>query len=166
MRGSVFARLRKASMGCLKNNSSINNSTKAEGGFVGGSQGDLRKYEAYRDLDKLNFATVAKILLTKSSEKKIFGFDFHLVRLFFTCVMPPLALCLVAQYAPYAISRTVEEVERKKTQAEEEEKGKELEVNVPEEKAAESDPELKEVEMRTQGSGKTGRDHERNCGSI
>ncbi|OVA05538.1 hypothetical protein BVC80_447g9 [Macleaya cordata] len=104
--------------------------------------------DAYRQLEKLDFMTAAKILFTDPPKKKKFGLDFHLVQLFFAC-MPSLAVYLVAQYARYEIRRMEAEVEVKKKQAEEEEKAKEMEANaLKESEAAESDPELLQVKVR------------------
>ncbi|KAL6335078.1 hypothetical protein AAG906_026458 [Vitis piasezkii] len=107
----------------------------------------VRDYEAYRQLDKLDFMTAAKILFTTPPKKKKFGIDFHLVQLFFAC-MPSLAVYLVAQYARYEIRRMEEELELKKKQTEEEEKEKELESNAAEEIGEGSDPELLKVKVR------------------
>ncbi|XP_077250231.1 uncharacterized protein LOC143889769 isoform X4 [Tasmannia lanceolata] len=60
--------------------------------------------DAYRQLEKLDFMTAAKMLFTKPPKEKKFGLDFHLVQLFFVC-MPSLAVYLVAQYARYEIKR-------------------------------------------------------------
>ncbi|XP_077250228.1 uncharacterized protein LOC143889769 isoform X2 [Tasmannia lanceolata] len=84
--------------------------------------------DAYRQLEKLDFMTAAKMLFTKPPKEKKFGLDFHLVQLFFVC-MPSLAVYLVAQYARYEIKRMEVEVELKKKKAEEEEKAKEMDSN-------------------------------------
>ncbi|XP_062156604.1 uncharacterized protein LOC133864326 [Alnus glutinosa] len=111
------------------------------------AESNLGNYdEAYKQLDKLDFSTAAKILFTDPPKKKKFGFDFHLVQLFFAC-MPSLAVYLVAQYARYEIRRMEGELEQKKKQ-EEEKKAKEMELNATEEKEAGSDPELLEVKVR------------------
>ncbi|CAA7409425.1 unnamed protein product [Spirodela intermedia] len=82
----------------------------------------MTKEEAYRKIHDLDFTTAARILFTAAPDKKKFGFDFHLVQLFFAC-MPSLAVYLVAQYARYEIRRMEAEVEVKK-KAEEEERAK------------------------------------------
>ncbi|XP_038971971.1 uncharacterized protein LOC103712158 isoform X1 [Phoenix dactylifera] len=102
------------------------------------------RYDAYRQLQNLDFMTAAKILFTTPPKRKKFGLDFHLVQLFFAC-MPSLAVYLVAQYARYEIRRMEAEVELKKKQAEEEEKAKEAEVSSVEE---EPDSELSKVKVR------------------
>nr|XP_010927517.1 uncharacterized protein LOC105049541 isoform X1 [Elaeis guineensis]XP_019707615.1 uncharacterized protein LOC105049541 isoform X1 [Elaeis guineensis]XP_029121766.1 uncharacterized protein LOC105049541 isoform X1 [Elaeis guineensis]XP_029121767.1 uncharacterized protein LOC105049541 isoform X1 [Elaeis guineensis] len=120
------------------------------------------RYDAYRQLQNLDFMTAAKILFTTPPKRKKFGvgvrvrilrlldrlvgcrLDFHLVQLFFVC-MPSLAVYLVAQYARYEIRRMEAEVELKKKQAEEEEKAKEAEVSSVEE---EPDSELSKVKVR------------------
>lgn len=102
--------------------------------------------EAYKQLDKLDFVTAARILFTGPPKKKKFGFDFHLVQFFFAC-MPSLAVYLVAQYARYDIRRMEADLEKKKKQ-EEEKKAKEMELNAKEEIEAGSDPELLEVKVR------------------
>ncbi|XP_015887790.3 uncharacterized protein LOC107422803 [Ziziphus jujuba] len=102
--------------------------------------------EAYRQLDKLDFMTAAKILFTGPPKEKKFGIDFHLVQLFFVC-MPSLAVYLVAQYARYEMRKMDEELERKKKK-EEEEKAKELELTAADEKEVGSDTELLEVKAR------------------
>lgn len=107
----------------------------------------VRNLDAYRQLDKLDFMTAAKILFTEPPKKKKFGIDFHLVQLFFAC-MPSLAVYLVAQYARYEMRKMEAELELKKKQAEEEaEKAKELELIV-EEKEAGIVPELLDVKVR------------------
>ncbi|XP_059458643.1 uncharacterized protein LOC132188243 [Corylus avellana] len=112
------------------------------------AESNLGKYdEAYKQLDKLDFSTAAKILFTEPPKKKKFGIDFHLVQLFFA-LMPSMAVFLVAQYARYEIRRMEAELEQKKKQEEEEKAAKELESNATEEKEAGSDPELLEVKVR------------------
>ncbi|KAF5178934.1 stress response NST1-like protein, partial [Thalictrum thalictroides] len=54
-----------------------------------GEAKSVRDFDAYKQLDKLDFMTAAKILFTTPPKKKKFGLDFHLVQLFFCC-MPPL----------------------------------------------------------------------------
>lgn len=85
----------------------------------GGSEevdGSLSTYdETYRQLDKLDFMTAAKILFTTPPKKKKFGIDFHLVQFFFAC-MPSLAVYLVAQYARYEMRRMEAELEAKRKQ--------------------------------------------------
>ncbi|KAK3184921.1 hypothetical protein Dsin_032207 [Dipteronia sinensis] len=108
-------------------------------------------HEAYKQLDKLDFMTAAKMLFTQPPKKKQFGVDFHLVQLFFAC-MPSLAVYLVAQYARYEIRRMEAEQEEKKKQEgkkrqEEDEKAKELELKEEEEKVK-SNPVILEVKTR------------------
>ncbi|WOG99297.1 hypothetical protein DCAR_0518645 [Daucus carota subsp. sativus] len=106
--------------------------------------GAMSHYEAYKQLDNLDFMTAAKIAF--SAPKKKFGLDFHLVQLFFVC-LPSLAVYLTAQYARYEIRRMEGELEVKK-KAEEEAKAKELLLKASEEQEAGSDPELQEVKAR------------------
>ncbi|KAF8393071.1 hypothetical protein HHK36_021312 [Tetracentron sinense] len=134
-----------------------NNSNKAPA--------SVRDIDAYRQLEKLDFMTAAKILFTTPPKKKQFGIDFHLVQLFFAC-MPSLAVYLVAQYARYEIRRMeavmktfclcfddsvtktpYQEVELKKKQSEEE-KAKEMESNAADETGGGSDLELLKVKVR------------------
>ncbi|KAL0014659.1 hypothetical protein SO802_001728 [Lithocarpus litseifolius] len=103
-------------------------------------------HQAYKQLDKLDFVTAAKMLFTDPPKKKKFGFDFHLVQFFFAC-MPSLAVYLVAQYARYDIRKMEAELEQKKKQ-DEEKRAKEMELNATEEKEAGSDSELLEVKVR------------------
>ncbi|KAI6672033.1 hypothetical protein NL676_006918 [Syzygium grande] len=103
------------------------------------------RQQKWRQLDKLDFMTAAKILFTGPPKKKKFGIDFHLVQLFFAC-MPSLAVYLVAQYARYEIRRMEAELEQKKL--EEEKKSKEMEIDTPEEKKADSEKELSQVKVR------------------
>ncbi|KAF3450954.1 hypothetical protein FNV43_RR07043 [Rhamnella rubrinervis] len=111
------------------------------------AESSLSNYDkAYRQLDKLDFMTAAKILFNGPPKKKKFGIDFHLVQLFFVC-MPSLAVYLVAQYARYEMRRMEEELEQKKKK-EEEEKAKEVELTANDEKEAGSIPELLEVKER------------------
>ncbi|XP_074375665.1 uncharacterized protein LOC141717472 isoform X3 [Apium graveolens] len=104
----------------------------------------MSHYEAYKQLDNLDFMTAAKIAF--SAPKKKFGLDFHLVQLFFVC-LPSLAVYLTAQYARYEIRRMEGELEVKK-KAEEEAKEKELLLKAAEEQESKSDPELREVKAR------------------
>ncbi|KAG7998176.1 hypothetical protein I3843_01G245300 [Carya illinoinensis] len=122
---------------------SNNNSSISENNAVESSPGNYD--EAYKQLDKLDFATATKILFTDPPKRKKFGLDFHLVQLFFAC-MPSLAVYLVAQYARYEMRRMEAELEQKKKQ--EEEKEKEMELSVIEGKETVSDPELLEMKVR------------------
>lgn len=106
----------------------------------------VRDIDAYRQLDKLDFTTAAKILFTTPPKKKKFGIDFHLVQLFFV-LMPSFAVYLVAQYARYEMRKMDAELELKR-KAEEENKAKELELSATEEKEKGSDPELSNVKER------------------
>ncbi|GKV45398.1 hypothetical protein SLEP1_g52482 [Rubroshorea leprosula] len=140
-RFSTHVRLHRSRLFCgiTKNNSKNNSNGKAES--------NVSTYdESYRQLDNLNFVTAAKMLFTDPPKKKKFGFDFHLVQLFFAC-LPSLAVYLVAQYARYEIRRMEAELEQKKKQ-EEEENAKEAEQSATEEKEADSNPELSEVKVR------------------
>ncbi|XP_057982546.1 uncharacterized protein LOC131167717 [Malania oleifera] len=129
---------------CSRNNNNYSSSKSGKEDCVS-EEGSMSKHEAYRQLDKLNFATAAKILFTAPPQKKKFGIDFHLVQLFFVC-MPSLAVYLVAQYARHEMRRMDEELEKKK-QAEEEEKAREAELNAAKEKAG-SDANFLEVKER------------------
>ncbi|CAH9075744.1 unnamed protein product [Cuscuta epithymum] len=122
------------------NNSNINKEV------VESSSSSLTRYDAYKELDNLNFITAAKILFSDPPKKKKFGLDFHLVQLFFAC-LPSLAVYLVAQYARYDIRRMEAEVELKK-KAEEEAKAKEMEAGADMEKEETSDPKLLELKAR------------------
>ncbi|XP_002527316.3 uncharacterized protein LOC8259755 [Ricinus communis] len=102
-------------------------------------------YETYRQLDKLDFMTAAKIVFSEPPKQKKFGIDFHLVQLFFAC-LPSLAVYMVAQYARSEMKKMDAELELKKR--EEEEKAKEMELKAIEEKEARSNPELLEVKVR------------------
>ncbi|XP_042754061.1 uncharacterized protein LOC122195881, partial [Lactuca sativa] len=53
--------------------------------------GSLTHHDSYRDLDKLDFMSAAKILFTTPPKHKKFGLDFHLVQLFFVC-LPSLGI--------------------------------------------------------------------------
>ncbi|KAM7518770.1 hypothetical protein LguiB_017732 [Lonicera macranthoides] len=150
-----FRFIRRKPFSSNANKPSITNSNNAA---AADGDGSLSKYDAYRDLDKLDFMTAAKILFTNPPKQKKFGIDFHLVQLFFVC-MPSLgipthkilflvtAVYLVAQYARYEMRRMEAELEVKK-QAEEEAKAKEMELKEAEEKEARSDPEILEVKER------------------
>lgn len=128
--------------------SATDKSTTTGGGGGGGSgDGSVSNYEeTYRQLDKLDFMTAAKILFTNPPQKKKFGLDFHLVQFFFAC-MPSLAVYLVAQYARYEI-RTMEAELETKMKGEEEAKAKEDELKVSEEKEDNSILDLSEVKLR------------------
>lgn len=106
----------------------------------------VRDFDAYRQLDKLNFTTAAKILFTIPPKKNKFGIDFHLVQFLFV-LMPSLAVYLVAYYARYEMRRMDAELELKKN-AEEEKKAKEMESSAAEEVEIVSDPELSNVKER------------------
>ncbi|KAF5183623.1 stress response NST1-like protein [Thalictrum thalictroides] len=108
-----------------------------------GEAKSVRDLGAYRQLDKLDFMTAAKILFTTPN----LTLDFHLVQIFFAC-MPPLAVYLVAQYARYEIKRMEVEEEVKKKKAEEEEKAKVMEALALEEEKRKNDPELLQVKAR------------------
>ncbi|PSS07555.1 Myosin-2 heavy chain like [Actinidia chinensis var. chinensis] len=126
------------------NNGSSSSNNKSGSESIDGS---LSTYdESYRQLDKLDFMTAAKILFTTPPKKKKFGFDFHLVQFFFAC-LPSLAVYLVAQYAHHEMRRMEAELEVKK-KAEEAAKAKEKELNDSEDKETGSDTELLEVKVR------------------
>ncbi|KAJ8755512.1 hypothetical protein K2173_019310 [Erythroxylum novogranatense] len=97
---------------------------------------NVSKYEAYRQLDKLDFMTAAKILFSDPPKKKKFGIDFHLVQLFFAC-LPSLAVYLVAQYARHEMRKMDAELEERKKK-EVEEIAKEMELKAKKEKEARS----------------------------
>ncbi|XP_050375584.1 protein MNN4-like [Argentina anserina] len=104
--------------------------------------------ESLKKLDKLDFATAAKMLFTEPPPKnKKFGLDFHLVQLFFAC-MPSFAVYLVAQYARYEMRKMEADQEQKRKKEEEEEKVKEIELSAAKEKEARSAPEILEVRER------------------
>lgn len=121
-----------------------NNNSKNGGQNKINDDGSMSHYEAYKQLDNLNFMTAAKIAF--SAPKKKFGLDFHLVQLFFVC-LPSVAVYLTAQYARYEMRRMEGELEVKK-KAEEEAKAKELLLKAAEEQESRSDPELREVKAR------------------
>ncbi|KAM7480289.1 hypothetical protein LguiA_028502 [Lonicera macranthoides] len=106
--------------------------TNSDNAAAADGDGSLSKYDAYRDLEKLDFMAATKILFTNPPMRKKFGIDFHLVQLFFVC-MPSLVVYLVAQYARCEMRRMEAELEVKK-QAEEEAKAKEMELKEAEEK--------------------------------
>ncbi|KAM7514766.1 hypothetical protein LguiA_004349 [Lonicera macranthoides] len=104
--------------------------------------GSLSKYDAYRDLDKLDFMTAAKILFTNPPKQKKFGISDSLgitVSIFGTYTYS----CI---FVIFRIDFHLE-LEVKK-QAEEEAKAKEMELKEAEEKEARSDPEILEVKER------------------
>ncbi|KAL7604556.1 hypothetical protein Lser_V15G17646 [Lactuca serriola] len=111
------------------------------------SDGSLTHHDSYRDLDKLDFMTAAKILFTTPPKQKKFGLDFHLVQLFFVC-LPSLAVYLVAQYARHEMKKMDAELERR--QIEEAKKMKEKEGEV-----LKSNPQLMEVKERLDSLEKT-----------
>ncbi|KAL5837375.1 hypothetical protein ACOSQ3_014544 [Xanthoceras sorbifolium] len=144
-RAGLWGRLRRTQTKLFcSGTTKINNGDKIES--------NVSSYnEAYKQLDKLDFISAAKILFTDPPKKKKFGIDFHLVQLFFAC-MPSLAVYLVAQYARYEMRRMEAELEEKKKQEEkkrqeEEERTKELEFKEAEEKAK-SNPVILEVKTR------------------
>ncbi|XP_010265673.1 PREDICTED: uncharacterized protein LOC104603355 [Nelumbo nucifera] len=140
LKGSRLIRPRLFCASVTKNNGTSSNSS------INSNNSSIRDCDAYRELEKLDFMTAAKILFTTPPKKKKFGLDFHLVQLFFAC-MPSLAVYLVAQYARYEIRRMEAELELKKKQ-EEEEKANELELVAGEEREVPSDPELLKVKVR------------------
>ncbi|XP_076898342.1 uncharacterized protein LOC143551879 [Bidens hawaiensis] len=107
----------------------------------------LTHHDSYRDLDKLDFMTAAKILFTTPPKKKKFGLDFHLVQLFFVC-LPSLAVYLVAQYARHEMKKMDAELEKRRI--EEAKKLKETEDEV-----LKSNPHLMEVKERLDSLEKT-----------
>lgn len=115
---------------------------------VKAGEASVRDFDAYRQLDKLNFTTAAKILFTIPPKKNKFGIDFHLVQFLFV-LMPSLAVYLVAHYARYEMRRMDAELELKK-KAEEEKKAKEMESSAADEEEVEtvSDPELLNMKER------------------
>ncbi|CAN6560197.1 unnamed protein product [Malus baccata var. baccata] len=130
-------------------------------------------HEQYKQLEKLDFMTATKMLFTALPSKIKFGYcfasnflllDFHLVQLFFCC-LPSLAVCLVAQYARYEITRMEAELEKKKKK--EAAKAKD-ELNATDgKKKAGSVPELLEeivVESKTQTTSRLTRDHKGSSG--
>ncbi|KAI7731390.1 hypothetical protein M8C21_011501 [Ambrosia artemisiifolia] len=107
----------------------------------------LTHHDSYRDLDKLDFMTAAKILFTTPPKNKKFGLDFHLVQLFFVC-LPSLAVYLVAQYARSEMKKMDAELEKRRI--EESKKIKETE-----EEVLRSNPQLLEVKERLDSLEKT-----------
>ncbi|CAH9106793.1 unnamed protein product [Cuscuta europaea] len=156
VRKSILARLSRkvrhvqARSLCSNNKPPTNNSNiNKEVVESSSSSSSLTRYDAYKELDNLNFTTAAKILFSDPPKKKKFGLDFHLVQLFFAC-LPSLAVYLVAQYARYDIRRMEAEVELKK-KAEEEAKAKEVEeTGADMEKEETSDPKLLELKARVE----------------
>ncbi|XP_074312719.1 uncharacterized protein LOC141648134 [Silene latifolia] len=148
-----FINLRHSRSFCNSNKTPQNiptNSTNGGGGVNSSKfsdKRDLDRLDAYRDLDDLNFTKAAKILFSSSSpKKKKFGFDFHLVQLFFA-LMPSLAVYLVAKYSRYQMRKMEAELELKK-KAEEEKKAKEMEATAADEKEPETNSELLKVKER------------------
>ncbi|XP_076895802.1 uncharacterized protein LOC143548570 [Bidens hawaiensis] len=107
----------------------------------------LTHHDSYRDLDKLDFMTAAKILFTTPPKKKKFGLDFHLVQLFFVC-LPSLAVYLVAQYARHEMKKMDAELEKRRI-----EEAKKLKAT--EDEVLKSNPHLLEVKERLDSLEKT-----------
>ncbi|EPS59821.1 hypothetical protein M569_14986 [Genlisea aurea] len=112
------------------------------------SSSSLSTYEEqYKALENLDFMKASKILFSEPPKKKKFGWDFHLVQLFFAC-LPSLAVYLVAQYARSEMRRMDAELEKRK-QAEAEKQAKEMErKNAEDEAAIASNPAIVEVKQR------------------
>ncbi|KDP41994.1 hypothetical protein JCGZ_27012 [Jatropha curcas] len=143
----TLARLKRPRIRHFCTNTSKPTTKNNSNGISDKIESNVSKYdEAYRQLDKLDFMTAAKILFNEPPKKKKFGIDFHLVQLFFAC-MPSLAVYLVAQYARHEMKKMDAELELKKKK-EEEEKAKETEIKAIEEKKARFDPEILEVKVR------------------
>lgn len=104
------------------------------------TDGPLTHHDSYRDLDKLDFMTAAKILFTTPPKQKKFGLDFHLVQLFFVC-LPSLAVYLVAQYARHEMKKMDTELEKRRVEEAKKTKAAEGE-------ALQSNPQLLEVKER------------------
>ncbi|KAI3729131.1 hypothetical protein L6452_17781 [Arctium lappa] len=104
------------------------------------ADGSLTHHDSYRDLDKLDFMTAAKILFTTPPKQKKFGLDFHLVQLFFVC-LPSLAVYLVAQYARHEMKKMDAELEKRRIEEVKKTKAAEGE-------ALQSNPQLLEVKER------------------
>ncbi|KAL4558230.1 hypothetical protein LXL04_036428 [Taraxacum kok-saghyz] len=111
------------------------------------SDGSLTHHDSYRDLDKLDFMTAAKILFTTPPKQKKFGLDFHLVQLFFV-FLPSLAVYLVAQYARHEMKKMDAELEKR--QMEDAKKMK-----LKDEEVLGTNPQLLEVKERLESLEKT-----------
>lgn len=107
----------------------------------------LTHHDSYRDLDKLDFMTAAKILFTTPPKQKKFGLDFHLVQLFFVC-LPSLAVYLVAQYARHEMKKMDAQLEKMKIE-------EAKKVKAAEEDVMKSNPQLLEVKERLDSLEKT-----------
>ncbi|KAM0033352.1 hypothetical protein Hdeb2414_s0016g00485211 [Helianthus debilis subsp. tardiflorus] len=113
----------------------------------GESSNSLTHHDSYRDLDKLDFMTAAKILFTTPPKKKKFGLDFHLVQLFFVC-LPSLAVYLVAQYARHEMKKMDAELEKRRIE-------ESKKIKATEEEVLKSNPQLLEVKERLDSLEKT-----------
>ncbi|XWS20515.1 hypothetical protein CRYUN_Cryun31cG0108300 [Craigia yunnanensis] len=115
---------------CSTIKDSNNNKNNNKDNVVGKIESNVSTFnESYRQLEYLDFMTAAKILSTHPPNKKKFGIDFHLVQLFFACMLSLGA-------------RGEKEARRKaKRKQEEEEKAKDVEQIA-------TDPELLEVKVR------------------
>ncbi|KAJ9549118.1 hypothetical protein OSB04_021661 [Centaurea solstitialis] len=101
------------------------------------TDGALTHHDSYRDLDKLDFMTAAKILFTTPPKQKKFGL-----------VSSVSAVYLVAQYARHEMKKMDAELEKK--QVEEAKKTK-----AAEGEALQSNPQLLEVKERLDSLEKT-----------
>ncbi|KVI06059.1 hypothetical protein Ccrd_015583 [Cynara cardunculus var. scolymus] len=83
MLGKIGGRIRIGTSGrfrlVVSNRFSTNNKPTTESNKNGeNTYGSLTHHDSYRDLDKLDFMTAAKILFTTPPKQKKFGLDFHL----------------------------------------------------------------------------------------
>ncbi|KAI3785981.1 hypothetical protein L1987_45107 [Smallanthus sonchifolius] len=126
---------------------STNNNPIIEPNINGEKTNKLTHHDSYRDLDKLDFMSAAKILFTTPPKKKKFGLDFHLVQLFFVC-LPSLAVYLVAQYARHEMKKMDAELEKRRTE-------ESKKIKATEEEVLKSNPHLLEVKERLDSLEKT-----------
>ncbi|XP_024970894.1 uncharacterized protein LOC112509918 [Cynara cardunculus var. scolymus] len=152
MLGKIGGRIRIGTSGrfrlVVSNRFSTNNKPTTESNKNGeNTYGSLTHHDSYRDLDKLDFMTAAKILFTTPPKQKKFGLDFHLVQLFFVC-LPSLAVYLVAQYARHEMKKMDADLETRRVE-------EAKKIKVAEGEALESNPQLLEVKERLNSLEKT-----------
>ncbi|KAL1198611.1 hypothetical protein V5N11_001274 [Cardamine amara subsp. amara] len=143
-----FHRIRRL---CTKGENGGNKVEKTESSVAHHSETESsvsRYNETYKKLDKLDFATAAKILFTEPPKKNKFGFDWHVVQFIIVC-LPSLAVYLVAQYARRKMKIMDAELGEKKRKEEEKKEKEEAEQKALEEEAAtKSHEELMEMKER------------------
>ncbi|KAF9613652.1 hypothetical protein IFM89_009540 [Coptis chinensis] len=143
---------------CLCTSANKSNTNKIAEGAA-----SVRDLDAYRQLDKLDFMTAAKMLFTTPPKKKKFGVFLQAFLALsgwisiscnssFAACLHWVILCCSGIFGGsvrrYEIKRMEAEAEVKKKQTEEVEKAKEQEALALEEEKRKSDPELLEVKVR------------------